>query len=101
MTAGLPKWVWDILADLIEEEDMHPKLFFTSGGFEGYRQYEWCPNRVLVKVPPEVRDAAAVIAAYRQQDDPEPVVGYRYVDADGKETLFDPADITIIRQSPS
>jgi hypothetical protein len=69
----LPRWVWDLLADLIVEDDAHPTLYFTSGAFEGYAQYEWCPNVVLEKIPKDVRAAARVIAGYRScaaQDDP-------------------------------
>jgi hypothetical protein len=62
----LPRWVWDLLADLIVEDDTHPTLYFTSGGFQGHRQYDWCPNVVLEKIPTDVLSAARVIAGYRR-----------------------------------
>lgn len=61
-----PPWVWDLLADLVDEEREHPKLYFTSGAFEGYAEYRWCPKVVLDKVPVDVRLAAEVIAEYRR-----------------------------------
>jgi hypothetical protein len=39
MTEELSRWVWDLLADLIDEERVHPKLYFTAGPTEGYRPY--------------------------------------------------------------
>lgn len=68
MTSDLPKWLWDILADLLDEEDVHPRLYFTSGAFEGYRQYDWCPKNILDKVPDDVRANANAIRAYRRQE---------------------------------
>jgi hypothetical protein len=65
----LPRWVWEIVADLLDEEDEHPRLFFTSGAFEGYRQYGWCAQAVLAKVPPEVRAGAEAIRSYRRPQD--------------------------------
>jgi hypothetical protein len=62
-----PRWAWEIVADLLDQEDEHPKLYFTSGAFEGYRQYDWCPQTVLTKVPPEVRQAAKAIRSYRRR----------------------------------
>lgn len=65
--ADLPKWVLDLLADLLDEEELHPTLYFTSGAFEGYARYEWCPNVVLEKVPAEARAAARVVQSYRRE----------------------------------
>jgi hypothetical protein len=62
----LPRWVWEIVADLLDQEDEHPKLYFTSGAFEGYRQYDWCPQAVLAKVPLEVRQGAEAVRSYRR-----------------------------------
>lgn len=61
----LPNWVYDLVADLLDEEDLHPKLYFTSGAFEGYRRYDWCPAKPLARVPDEVKTAARVIQGYR------------------------------------
>lgn len=65
--ADLPRWVWDLVADLLDEEDVHPKLYFTSGGFVGYRQYDWCPAKPLERVPDDVKAHAAVVASYRHR----------------------------------
>lgn len=69
----LPTWVYDVVIELLEQQD-HPKLFFTSGAFEGHEQYDWCPCATLVRVPAEVRREAAAIAAYlaSTQRDKEP-----------------------------
>lgn len=61
---ALPKWVWDLVADLEDEEDLHPKLFADTAN--GYVRYDWCPAKALKRVPDDIRSAARVIAAYRQ-----------------------------------
>lgn len=62
----LPNWVYDVLIDLISHED-HPKLLFTSGGFEGTARYDWCPCRTLGKVPPDVVQRARALGGYLGQ----------------------------------
>jgi hypothetical protein len=66
MTDALPNWVYDLVNELVGQTD-HPKLLFTSGGFEGTAQYEWCPCSALNRVPDDVKDRARVIAAYRRE----------------------------------
>ena len=68
MAETLPNWVYDLVAELDERTD-HPRLLFTSGGFEGTAQYEWCPCNALNRVPDEVKDRARVIAAYRRESE--------------------------------
>jgi hypothetical protein len=60
----LPRWVWDLLADLIIEEDNH-RLYAQLAGTSIFQRYDWCPNVVLEKVPKDVRAAARVIAGYQ------------------------------------
>jgi len=60
---SLPKWVWDLIADLEDEEDVHPKLYVDT--VNGYVRYDWCPAKPLERVPDDVRSHAQVIAAYR------------------------------------
>lgn len=59
----LPNWVLDLVRDLIDQEN-HPKLLFTSGGFKGTAQYDWCPCNTLAKVPAEVVAHARVLNDY-------------------------------------
>lgn len=63
----LPNWVYDLVMELQEQESMHPRLLFESGGFEGTRTYDWCPCDALKKVPSHVKEHAAAIAAYRAE----------------------------------
>jgi hypothetical protein len=60
----LPRWVWEIVADLLDEEDVHPKLFNEDGVL-----LDWCPRVVLEKVPPGVRQAADAVRTYRRATD--------------------------------
>lgn len=66
---SLPKWVYDLLADLIDEEDMHPKLYADlynmAAGKHQMTPYGWCPKVVLDKVPADVMVEARAIAQYR------------------------------------
>lgn len=68
VTGALPSWVWDLLADLIDEEDVHPVLYRESLGLDPprYRQYGWCPKLALERVPAETLRVARYIAGYRQ-----------------------------------
>lgn len=52
---GLPRWVWDLVADLHRHEDVH-----------GYT--EQCLAAALERVPADVRMVAEVIADYRVVD---------------------------------
>lgn len=60
-----PPWVYDLVIDLIEQEELHPTLYFTSGAFEGYAKYDWCACIALKKVPPDVVAKAAAIRTYK------------------------------------
>jgi hypothetical protein len=97
MMTVLPNWVLDVVRDLIDQED-HPKLLFTSGGFEGTAQYEWCPCNTLAKVPAEVVAQARVLndylraskvnwpAAATSSDGPIEVAGYEPPTADPSQS---------------
>jgi len=65
----LPKWAWDLLMDLVEQEDIHPTLLFESGAFAGTKKYDWCACTALEKVPSEVRGQAKVLLRYRQMSE--------------------------------
>lgn len=60
-----PVWVYDLVIELLEQEELHPTLYFTSGAFEGYAKYDWCPNVVLEKLPKDVLEKAQAIRAYK------------------------------------
>lgn len=51
----LPRWVWDVLADLVRHEDVHAKG-------------DQCLSPTLARVPADVLAAAQVIAEYRIVD---------------------------------
>jgi hypothetical protein len=65
----LPNWVYDLVAELEEQRELHPKLLFESGAFEGTQVYDWCPCKALDSVPSPVRDRARAIAAYKNEAD--------------------------------
>lgn len=64
-----PNWVYDLVIELIEQEELHPTLYFTSGAFEGYRRYDWCACVPLKNVPRDVVEKAAAIRAYKQSQE--------------------------------
>ncbi len=53
MIGGLPKWVWDLLADLIDYEAEHGK---DAG----------CLAVALNRAPADIRESATAIAEYRR-----------------------------------
>lgn len=61
-TADLPSWVWDLIADLVDEDDIHPPLFTATGV-----QYDWCPLKTLNCIPDDALRIATHIAKYRRQ----------------------------------
>lgn len=69
MSAEPPAWVYDLVIELMDQEEVHPKLFFTSGAFEGYAQYDWCACMALKKVPADVMVKAAAIRAYKHNQE--------------------------------
>ncbi len=77
MPEPLPNWVIDLVNELAEQVETHPRLLFESGAFEGTAPYEWCPCHAYALVPKDVRDRAAAIAAYRREaaKDKEPTDG--------------------------
>jgi hypothetical protein len=64
----LPNWVIDLVNDLDEQREQHPKLLFESGAFEGTQIYDWCPCKALERVPAEVLTQARAVAAYRRAE---------------------------------
>jgi hypothetical protein len=56
----LPRWVWDLVISLQRDEEEHGKLFVANG--DTYIAAAWCPLVVLERIPPEVRDTAAILA---------------------------------------
>lgn len=69
MAEQVANWVLDLVADLLDEEDVHPKLyheaFVTAFGGHKMVRYDWCPAKPLERVPADVKAAAAVVARYR------------------------------------
>jgi hypothetical protein len=68
MSTALPRWVWDLIADLEDQEDIHPRLLVNAAG--GPVPYDWCPAASLAHVPADVRAQARVIADYRRKAQP-------------------------------
>lgn len=66
MSAELPVWVWDMLIELEDQRDTHPKLLFQAGGMAKPERYDWCSCALLDKVPLEVLDHARAIRDYTQ-----------------------------------
>jgi hypothetical protein len=64
-----PAWVYDLVIELIEQEELHPTLYFTSGAFEGYAKYDWCAGTALAKVPPDVVAKATAIRTYKHSQE--------------------------------
>lgn len=64
MSEPLPNWVIDLVNELDDQRDVHPKLLFESGAFEGTRVYSWCPCKALERVPAEVLERARAVAVY-------------------------------------
>lgn len=69
--AELPAWVYDLVGEVQHQEEVHPKLFFTSGAFEGYRQYDWCSCQLMRHVPTDVQREARFIRSYLRRVTPE------------------------------
>jgi hypothetical protein len=64
--ADLPNWVYDLVSQLREQQELHPRLLFESGAFEGTKTYDWCPCVALKLVPADVVEKARVISDYRR-----------------------------------
>lgn len=68
MAEKLPNWVYDLVNELEEQRNTHPKLLFESGAFQGTRVYDWCPCGAIERhVPATVLDRARVIAGYQRE----------------------------------
>ncbi len=74
MQEGLPNWVYDLVMELQEQEGTHPELLYRAGGMTAPAKYDWCPCAALYKVPPDVREKAAAIAAYRRKAEQDKAV---------------------------
>lgn len=71
----LPNWVYDLVNELEEQRDVHPKPLFESGAFQGTRTYDWCPCGAIERhIPADVLDRAQVIARYRREADTDKAV---------------------------
>lgn len=70
MSKELPKWVWDLIIGLLEQEDIHPKLYMQrpAGKAMGddYEPANWCAGVPLNQVPAEVRGQAEAIRTYNR-----------------------------------
>lgn len=71
MSKELPKWVWDMIIGLLEQEDIHPKLYqqvdakYPEQGYS-YQLADWCAGVPLNQVPAEVRSQAEAIRTYNR-----------------------------------
>ena len=61
----LPVWVWDLLADLVDEDAMHPKLYYYTTA--SIQPYNWCVADTLKRVPKDMLHVAEHIAQYRRE----------------------------------
>jgi hypothetical protein len=69
----LPKWVYDLIADLLDEEVRHPADGYWMQRYDGqYLRWDWCPRVALGRVPVEIQVTARVIAAYRHESGASP-----------------------------
>lgn len=70
----LPKWVWDLIMNLQQQEEEHPNLYvrvdakYPEQGFS-YQQALWCPRTALHSVPVEIESQAKAIRDYTRQVD--------------------------------
>ena len=62
----LPNWVYDLVSQLREQQETHPRLLFESGAFEGTKTYDWCPCDALKLVPEVVLAKATAISEYKR-----------------------------------
>jgi hypothetical protein len=66
----LPNWIYDVVMDLLDEEDTHKayqvEAFNIATGRHELMRHDWCPAKPLRLVPDEVKAAARVIAQYRR-----------------------------------
>jgi len=69
--SNLPNWVLDLVADLLEEEDVHPKylaeMYDMATGKHIIKPYPWCPAKPLQRVPDDVKLLARTVRAYQMQ----------------------------------
>lgn len=69
--ANLPKWVWDLVIHLQQQEDEHPTLYIQANvknpaPADKYIESDWCPARALDQVPRPIRKQAEAIREYTQ-----------------------------------
>jgi hypothetical protein len=70
MSAPLPNWVYDVVLDLLNEEDTHKayqvEVFNIAAGRHELAQHNWCPAMPLALVPDDVKMVARTLARYRR-----------------------------------
>ena len=70
MSAEPPAWVYDLVIELLEQEELHPVLYaMNSDAYDGYRKYDWCPNVALEKLPKDVVEKAEAIRVYKRSQE--------------------------------
>ena len=73
MDKELPLWVWDLVIGLLEQEDIHPRLYMQKPAGKGlgynYEPSSWCAGVPLNQVPAEIRAQAEAIRQYKRQAD--------------------------------
>jgi len=63
----LPTWVWDLLADLVDEDAVHPVPPWYDRYDDKLVQWDWCPAVALKRVPDDMLRVAEYIANYRRE----------------------------------
>jgi hypothetical protein len=91
-----PAWVYDLVIELIEQEELHPTLYFTSGAFEGYKKYDWCAGTALANIPPDVVEKAAAIRAYKAHGSDRWLDLNRLDAVKWKDKILDPAEVVYV-----
>lgn len=76
--ADLPKWVWDLVIHLQQQEEEHPKLYrqvdakYPEQGYS-YQPAEWCAGTALSQVPRPIQKQAEAIRTYTRMAEQDKV----------------------------
>lgn len=88
----LPNWVYDVVMNLLDEEDAHAKymveVYSMAEGKHVLKQHDWCPAAPLALVPDDVKAHAVTMTRYREQQGCIPdLAGYFRVQTPGGERV--------------
>jgi hypothetical protein len=62
-----PNWVYNLVGNLLEQEDVHPKFYRRTPDGMGLEAHDWCPMTALNLVPGDVKEKARVIQEYKRE----------------------------------